>query len=456
MRHNIAVAALSALVITATTAATTACGSSSGDSSSSKTITVAYQKFGTFIQMDQHMQKIKAEYEKAHPGYTVKLNPIEASENDYYTKLTLMNRSPKSAPDVMYEDTFLVNTDIQAGFLAPIDDYLKDWADWSQFTDAAKTAAKAQDGKTYGVPMGTDTRALWYNKDLFKQAGLTVPWEPKSWNDILTAARTIKAKLPGVTPLNVYSGKAAGEGSTMQGFEMLLYGTKNTLYDDSSKKWVTSSPGFTASLNFIKTIFSEKLAPAPQDALDPNWGTKLSTELLPQNKLAINLDGSWLNGTWISTGSKPWPQWSTVLGTAAMPTQNGEAPGKTSMSGGWVLSVGSHAKDKKAAFDFVALSLNKENSLAYDVAASQIAERKDVAADPRYLSSNPTLKFFTDLVDITHFRPAYPVYPRVSNEIQVAMESVMTGQATPDQAAKTFADSVKSIAGGGDKVMTQS
>ena len=160
--------------------------------------------------------------------------------------------------------------------------------------------------------------------------------------------------------------------------------------------------------------------------------------------------------TWIATGSKPWPQWSTVLGTAAMPTQNGESPGKTSMSGGWVLSVGSHAKDKKAAFDLVALSLNKENSLAYDIAASQIAERKDVADDPQYLSSNPTLKFFTDLVEITHFRPAYPVYPRISNEIQVAMESVMTGQAPPDQAAKTFADSVKSIAGGTDKVMTQS
>ena len=90
-----------------------------------------------------------------------------------------------------------------------------------------------------------------------------------------------------------------------------------------------------------------------------------------------------------------------MLGTAAMPTQNGEAPGKTSMSGGWVLSVGSHAKDKKAAFDLVALSLNKENALAYDIAASQIAERKDVAEDQRYLSSNPTLKFFTVAANVT-------------------------------------------------------
>ncbi len=243
----------------------------------------------------------------------------------------------------------------------------------------------------------------------------------------------------------------------MQGFEMLLYGTKNTLYDDSSKKWVTSSPGFNDSLNFIKTIFTEKLAPAPQDALDPNWGTKLSTELLPQNKLAINLDGSWLNGTWISTGSKPWPQWSTVLGTAAMPTQNGESPGKTSMSGGWVLSVGSHAKDKKAAFDLVAQSLNKENALAYDIAASQIAERKDVAADPQYLSSNPTLKFFTDLVEITHFRPGLPGVP-AGLQRDPGRDGV--GDDRPVQPGPGGEDvrglGQIGIAGGDDKVMTQS
>jgi multiple sugar transport system substrate-binding protein len=452
MRRTFTIAALAAIAL----AGTAAC--SSGDSNSgstSKTLTVAYQKFGAFIQMDDQMKKVKAAYEAAHPGYTVKLVPIEAAENDYYTKLSLMNRSPSTAPDVMYEDTFLVNTDIQAGFLAPIDEYLANWPDWSQFSDTAKTAAKALDGKTYGVPMGTDTRALWYNKTLFAKAGLPVPWQPKSWNDVLSAARTIKAKLPGVTPLNVYSGKGAGEGATMQGFEMLLYGTNNTLYDDAAKKWIASSPGFQDSLTFVKTVYGEKLGPEPQDALNPNFGTSVSNELLPGGKLAIDLDGSWLSGTWLKTGDKPWPQWSTVLGQAPMPTQNAQAPGSTSMSGGWVLSVGSHAKDKKAAFDYVSLALNKDNSQAYDIAASQIAERADVAADPAYLTSNPTLKFFTDLVQVTHFRPAYADYPHVSDAIQVAMEAVMTGQMTPQQAAAAYSDQLKSAVGP-DKVTTGS
>jgi hypothetical protein len=44
----------------------------------------------------------------------------------------------------------------------------------------------------------------------------------------------------------------------------------------------------------------------------------------------------------------------------------------------------------------------------------------------------------------------------VSDAIQVAMESVMTGQAQPPAAAKTFADQVKSAVGGDTKVMTAS
>ncbi|HTJ70752.1 MAG TPA: extracellular solute-binding protein [Actinospica sp.] len=424
------------------------CTISSGSSSaSSKTITVAYQEYGDFTQLNTEMQSLKTQYEKANPGYTVKLEPIQASENDYYTKLTLMNRSASTAPDVMYEDTFLIDSDIQAGYLAPLDSYLSKWSDWSEFTSTAKSAAVGSDGKTYGVPMGTDTRALYYNKTLFKQAGLPVPWQPKTWADVLSAAQTIKSKLPGVTPINVYSGKGSGEGSTMQGLEMLLYGTANQLYDSSSKKWVPSSPGMLAALNFIKTVYTTGLGPDVQDALNPNFGTTVQTELIPEGKLAIDLDGSWVPGNWTSTGSKPWAAWSSTIGEAAMPTQNGQAPGSTSMSGGWVLSVGSHSANKQAAFNFVALAENKENALNYDVIASQIAERTDVASDPKYLSTNPTTGFFTNLVKVTHFRPAYPVYPQISDQIQVAMESVMTGQSSPSAAMSTLATETSSIAG---------
>ena len=425
-----------------------ACGFfSSGDPDDGSTIKVAYQKYGGFIQVDHHLKQIKAQFEKEHPDKTVELIPIEASENDYYAKLNLMQRSEATAPDVLYEDTFLINSDIEAGYLTPLDGYLAKWDEWTQYYDSAKRSVQGLDGKTYGVPMGTDTRALWYNKELFRQAGLPVPWQPKTWDDVLSAARTIKQQVPGVIPLNVYSGKPAGEASTMQGFEMLLYGTDDELYDDSSKKWIAPSAGFADALSFVQTVYQEGLGPQVQQALDPNVGSVVAGQWLPQGELAINLDGSWLPHTWIPTGDRPWPEWNNVMGYAPMPTQNGQGEGSTSMSGGWALSVGSKSADPDLAWDFISLALNEQNSTEWIKLASEIPVRKDVAAKPEYLQSNPTAKFFSDLVSVTNYRPALPPYAKISFEIQVAMESVMSGQATPEEAMSAYVAELQGIVG---------
>ncbi|WP_022884855.1 extracellular solute-binding protein [Glaciibacter superstes] len=435
----LALGAASALVLSGCSA-----GDSGGDSN---TIKVAYQKFGTFTQLDAHMKEVKAAFEAENEGMTVELVPIEAQQNDYFTKLALMNKSAATAPDVMYEDTFMVESDADAGYLAPLDEYTAEWTDWDAFYDNAKGAGLGGDGKTYGIPMGTDTRALWYNKDLFGQAGLPVPWEPKTWEDVLDAAATVKAKLPDVIPLNVYSGKAQGEAAAMQGFEMLLYGTGDTLYDTEDKKWVTGSQGFEDSLTFIKDLYQGELGPTPEQALDKNVGTLVAAEWLPQATLAIDLDGSWLSGTWLETGTAPWPEWNDVMGQAPMPTQDGDEPGATSMSGGWTLAMGAKSKNKDAAWDFIALALDKDNSQAYDIAASQIAVRSDVSEDPDYQAANPSFGFFSEIVEVTNFRPATSDYGQISSEITVAMEAVMTGQQSPTDAAKAYDEALVRIVG---------
>ncbi|WP_267425526.1 MULTISPECIES: extracellular solute-binding protein [unclassified Curtobacterium] len=444
MKRTRIIAGLAAVAVAAVGLA----GCSSSGSASSDTIKIAYQKFGAFQQLDAQMKVVKKEYEKANPGKNVTLVPIQAQGNDYYTKLALMNKAPATAPDVMYEDTFLVKADAQAGYLLPLDKYTAKWKDWDQFFDNAKQAGEGVDGKTYGVPMGTDTRALWYNKDIFKKVGLPVPWQPKTWDDVLAAAKTIKQKSPDTIPFNVYSGKAQGEASTMQGFEMLLYGADgsgNTLYKD--KKWVTGSKQFEDSLQFIKDVYQGDLGPTPQQALDTNVGTTIAQTWLPKGKLAIDLDGSWQSGTWLKSGTAPWPEWNDVMGQAAMPTQNGQAPGYNSMSGGWTLAVGSKSKNPQAAFDFITTFLNKDGSLKYDTENSQIAVRKDVAEDTAYTDANPTFKFFSGLVEHTNFRPATSDYSQISNAVQVAMESVMTGQQSPKQAAAAYDDAVVQTVG---------
>ncbi|MEV7344934.1 extracellular solute-binding protein [Streptomyces sp. NPDC093544] len=446
------------LLVTLLTATTlTACGSGSGSDPDTVKISFKQSTDNSIKVMDTYLGEMKKEFEKANPGKKVELVPIKAPDSEYYTKVQQMLRSPKTAPDLVYEDTFLINSDITSGYLKPLDAYLDKWPDWDQFIDTAKTAAKAEDGKTYGVPDGTDTRGLWFDKAIFKKAGLPSDWQPKTWDEVLDAARTIKEKVPGVTPLNVYTGKPAGEAATMQGFEMLLYGTgdgsSDPLYDTASKKWIAGSQAFKDSLAFVETVFKEKLGPEVSDALDPNISTTVRGELLPEGKLGINLDGSWLPQDWLTGSGHEWPEWSDKLGLAYMPTQNGQAPGKVSMSGGWTWSIPAKSSNPDLAFKFIETMQTKANAQKWYIANSGIAVRKDVAADPAYVAAQPGIKFFTDLVASTHYRPAYPAYPRVSTAIQEAMESVTTGDSSVGEAASGYDDELKTATD--DQVITK-
>ncbi|MGW8636607.1 extracellular solute-binding protein [Streptomyces sp. NPDC055793] len=430
-----------------TSTALAACGSGSGSDPDTVKVSFKQSTDNSIKVMDTYLADIKKQFEKANPGKKVELVPIKAPDAEYYTKLQQMLRSPKTAPDLVYEDTFLINSDITSGYLKPLDPYLEKWKDWDQFIDTAKAATAGEDGKTYGVPDGTDTRGLWFSKDVFAKAGLPADWQPKTWVEVLDAARAIKEKVPGVTPINVYTGKPAGEAATMQGFEMLLYGTNDgstdPLYDKDGKKWITAGKGFEDSLAFVESVYKEKLGPEVSDALDPNFGTAVRGELLPQGKLGIALDGSWLPQDWLEGSGHEWPEWSKELGLAAMPTQNGQAPGKVSMSGGWAWSIPAKAANPDLAFDFVKTMQTKANAQKWYIANSGIAVREDVASDPAYTAAQPGIKFFTDLVESTHYRPAYPAYPKVSVAIQEAMEGVTTGDLSVEEAARGYDEALK-------------
>lgn len=451
-------AATTALLTAALAAAATltACGGGSGSDPDTVRVSFKQSTDNSIHVMDDYLADIKKQFEKANPGKKVELVPIKAPDSEYYTKLQQMLRSAKTAPDLVYEDTFLINSDITSGYLKPLDAYLAEWPDWNQFVDTAKAAAKAEDGKTYGVPDGTDTRGLWFDKGIFAKAGLPTDWQPKTWDEILDAARTIKRRVPDVTPLNVYTGKPAGEAATMQGFEMLLYGTSDgtgdgttdPLYDTRSKKWIAGGQGFKDALAFVETVYREKLGPDVSTALDPNIQTIVRGDLLPKGKLGINLDGSWLPQDWLKGSGHEWPEWSSRLGLAYMPTQHGQAPGKVSMSGGWTWSVPAKAANPDLAFEFVKTMQTKANAQKWYVANSGIAVREDVAEDPAYAKAQPGIRFFTDLVASTHYRPAYPAYPKVSTAIQEAMEGVTTGDRSVADAASGYDDTLKEVTDG--------
>ena len=81
-------------------------------------------------------------------------------------------------------------------------------------------------GTLYAINCGNNDSAVVFNKTLLTKAGVKMPWKPKTWADILAAARLVKKNDPGVYPLWMAAGVAAGPTNVLQGSGNLIFGTK--------------------------------------------------------------------------------------------------------------------------------------------------------------------------------------------------------------------------------------
>ena len=74
----------------------------------------------------------------------------------------------------------------------------------------------------------------------------------------------------------------------------------------------------------------------------------------------------------------------------------------------------------------------------------QFPGRKDAAADP-YFNSDPILKAFAQAVSVAKPRAYGPNYPKMSEEIMRMVQGVLSGAATPEQAAAAAGKAVKPL-----------
>jgi multiple sugar transport system substrate-binding protein len=392
----------------------TACGGSgSGSSGSSSAASGTYTFWDPYPQFDAASDWGKR-VARCGTSAGVKIKRTGFDTTDLGNK-ALLAAQQGNAPDVMLVDNPVVSTMVEAGILNKTSDLGLDTAAIQKNIIGAGTL----DGASYGVPIGANTLALYYNKEILAAAGVD-PASVKDWASLTDALKKVKsAGKKGIT----FSAINTEEGS----FQFLpwFWGAGGDL-----KK--LDSGGGVAALALWKQWVDAGYA--PKDVLN-------NTQTTSWQEFATGAYAFSENGTWqLANAEKA----GFGYGVISIPgRQGGAAPVPT---GGEFVTV--PVQKDTARYDvskkIVTCLTSSESLLASDTALTYVAPTAAVQA--QQVKANPKLKPWVDAVAAARGRTSGGLgtkYPTISQPMWTAVQSALSGGKSPQDAldtAQTAAD----------------
>jgi len=141
--------------------------------------------------------KIAKEFEAKHPGVKIELQFLE--NQAYKAKMPTLLQS-KDAPSMFYTwGGGVLEQQSQTGALRPIDAALDaNGGEWRNSINSSAVEGLTFDGKVWAAPSKSGLVSFYYNKELFKKAGVDAS-KIATWDDFLGAVKTLKQA--GITPI---------------------------------------------------------------------------------------------------------------------------------------------------------------------------------------------------------------------------------------------------------------
>ncbi|MBA3417211.1 MAG: extracellular solute-binding protein [Geodermatophilaceae bacterium] len=386
---------------------------------------------------------------------TVEFQSSGVDDEDYKSKIALDLRTGSGA-DIVSLDGIWVGEFAEAGYILPltevVGDSVEDWDGWEQIPDAVQ-ANMAFNDERYGVPAGSDGRVLFFNKDLFAQAGLPADWQPASWEEILDAGRALQG-ISGVTPIQLNAGTAMGEATTMQGVLPLLVGTGQRIYDEDAGTWQGNTQNVRDVLTFYQRVYGEGLGdPTLQQEAQ---GRDKSFAEFAAGTIGILMEGDyfWRSVIEPTAGVAPMPTRDEVVGYTKLPAMtpgsglDGQDFVSMSGGGGWVLNPATEFPQQ--AWELLTFMNSAEATTELVAGGARLTQREDV--NDEILADDPMLSFIAEeVVPLSAYRPGLAVYPQISVALQQATLDVVTGM-PPDEAAAKYQEAVEAALGGADDI----
>jgi len=371
-----------------------------------------------------------AKFNETHPNIKVKVVLVPGTETEVTKLMTAV--AAGTGPDVYYLDRFTVAQRAHQGVLECLEDYLvqlgvdvKELK--SKYFDFA-IAEATYNGKLYALPWDTDVRVLYYNKKLFKKAGLDPDKPPVTIDELdeyaekLTIIKNGRIEQLGFVPW------------FQQGWHYTwgwAFGGK--FYDEKMQKLCfADDPKIIASFKWQKK-YADKYGMKNIGAFESAYtGANLNPFLA--GKLAMVVDGNWFLAQIRTFAPKDFE-----FGIAPIPYPVYGEAGST-WAGGWSLVIPKGAKHPKEAAEFI-LYMATEGQVKYAIDTYHLPTYKE--AIPGLVKADPMQKYFAELLPKAHCRPVIPVGALLWDKLTEARDYILWGKKTVEQALRDAQEEVQ-------------
>ncbi|THA74667.1 sugar ABC transporter substrate-binding protein [Streptomyces sp. A0642] len=390
----------------------TACGSSGGTGAKGA-------DDGTYTVWDPYPQFAKGAawgklLDACGAKADVKIKRTGFDTSDLANKALLAAQQDNS-PDILIVDNPVVSTLAEAGALTATDENKLD----TSGVDANLLAAGQSEGKTYGTPIGANTLALYYNKQILKDAGVDIA-SVKDWPTMTAALAKVKEKgKKGIT----FSAIGTEEGT----FQFLPW-----FWGAGAKLTDIGSPAAVSALSLWKDWLGKGYA--PNSVLNNTQTT--SWQEFASGDYAFAENGTWqlanAEKAGFDYGVLPIP--GATGGSAAAPT------------GGEFVTLpvqgdtGRYATARKLA----ACLTSDQNLYDTDTTLSYVAPTAEVQG--KQTAATPGLKPWVDAVKAAKGRTSDDLgtkYPKISEQLWKAVQSALSGSKSPQDALAAAQSAVK-------------
>ncbi|WP_425144919.1 ABC transporter substrate-binding protein [Deinococcus sp.] len=423
-----------------------------GTAAQAATITIATVNNPDMVTM----QKLTPEFNKKYPDITVKW--VVLPENELRQKITLDVASGAGSFDVATVGAYEVPIWAKNGWLDPLTPLFAKNASIAKAYNVddiipGVRTALTQNGNLYAVPFYAESSMTFYNKDLFKKAGLTMPVQP-TWTQVQGFAAKINDPKNGVYGICLRGLPGWGENAA---FFTTLANTFGGRWFDNNWQAQLNSPAWKSALNFYVDLMKKS---GPPGATSNGFTENLT--LMSQGKC-----GMWVDAT-VAAGFLSDPTSSKIVnsvGFANAPTGPG-TPRGNHWYWSWNLAIPKSTKQEDSAFKFLTWATSQEYIALVAKTKGNWASvppgtRTSTYANPAYkkaagafsslvqgaINSADVTKATKDPVPYTGIQfVAIPEFQALGTQVGQYIAGALSGQTSVDQALTQANDAANKVA----------